>query len=87
MSSYLRLIVESTKTHPDILALHGCCDALAQRSLSHSWRAIEAEDRRLEVASQTQHSHIFKYALLHLLKSVVVAVEYLLGAFQVKVIL
>ena len=87
MSAYLALVMESAERHAYILALHGCCNRLSERCLAHSRRSVEADDGRLEVASELQYSHIFEYAFLHLLHSVMVAVEYALCTLQVEIVL
>ena len=48
---------------------------------------VETNDRRLEVAAQLQHSHVFEDAFLHLLHAVVVVVENALCSFQVEIVL
>ena len=87
VSPYLRLVVHAAERHPDVLALHGLGDALAQAGLSHSRGAVEADDGRLEVAAQLQDGEVLQYALLHLLHAVVVLVQYALGALDVQVVL
>ena len=79
--------MESAKRHAYILALHCSSNRFAERCLAHSRRSVEADNWRLEVASELQHSHVFEYALLHLFHSVVVAVEYALCTLQVEVVL
>ena len=87
MSANLALVVQTAKRHAHILALHGCGDALSERSLAYSRRAVETDDRRLEVAAQLQHSHVFEDALLYLFHAVVVVVENALCSFQVEIVL
>ena len=87
VSANLALVVQASERHAHILALHGRGDALAQRCLTHSRRTVEAEDGRLEVASELQHGQILQYALLHLLHAIVVVVEHALGALDVEVVL
>ena len=87
MSSNLRLVVQTSERHSDILALHGCCYALAKAGLAHSRRTIEADDGRFQVTPKLQYGQIFKYALLGFLHAVMVAVEDFLRSLQLKVVL
>ena len=87
MTSNLALVVQSAQRHAHILALHSRGNALAKRCLAHTRRAVEADNGRLEVASKLKHSHIFEDALLYLLHTVVVVVQYALRALEVEVVL
>ena len=59
MSANLALVVQTTQAHTNILALHSGGNRLAQRCLAYARRAIEADDRTLQVATQLQHGHVF----------------------------
>ena len=60
---------------------------LAQRGLAHARRAVEAEDRRLEVALELDDSQMLQNTLLHLVQTEMVAVELFTGALEVEVVL
>ena len=80
-------IVQTAQRHAYILALHGCCDALAQTGLSYARRTVEAEDRTLAAAVQCSYGEEFQNALLHILHAVVVVVQNALGTGQTEVVL
>ena len=75
MATDFGLVVQATQRDTHVLALQRSGDALAQAGLADSGRAIEAEDGRLEVATQLEHGDIFQDTLLHFLHSIVVLVQ------------
>ena len=77
MSTYLAFVVNAAKTHPDILPAESFCDALSETSFSHSWRAIQANDRALTILSHLQNSKMLKDAFLDLFHAIMVAIELL----------
>ena len=52
VSANLGLVVQTTQRDAHIFTLQGVGNRLAQRGLTHAWRAIETEDRTLQVATQ-----------------------------------
>ena len=87
MSANLSLVVQTTQRNSYILTLQGIGYRLAQRCLSNSRRTIQTQDGRLQVTTQRQYGDILQDALLHLLHTIVVAVQNLLGTLQVEVVL
>ena len=87
MTADFGFIVQTAQRHAYILALHGCCDALAQAGLAHAWRTVEAEDRTLSAAVQCSNGEEFQDALLYILHAVVVVVQNALGTGQTEVVL
>ena len=73
----LRLVVQATEAHAHELAAHRTSDRLAERRLTNSWRAGEAEDRALHLRGELAHREILNDALLHLLQTVVIVGEHL----------
>ena len=86
VAANLGLVVHATQRDADVLASEGVGDALAERRLTHSGRAVEADDGRLHVPAQLEHGQVLDDALLHLLDAVVVAVEGVLGMGHVEVV-
>ena len=87
MTADFGFIVQTAQRHAYILALHGCCDALAQTGLAHARRTVEAEDRTLSAAIQRSYGEEFQDALLYILHAVVVVVQDALGTGQTEVVL
>ena len=79
-------VVQTAQAHAHVFALHGGGYRFAQRCLADSRRAVETDDGALQVATQLQNGHVFQYALLHLLHSVVVAVKDFLCTLQIEVV-
>ena len=86
VSANFRLIVQSAKTHPNVLTTQCIGDRPSQGSFPDSWRTIQTDDRRFHVALQFQHGQMFQDALLDIVQSEMVFVKYLLCIFQVKII-
>ena len=86
MSSDFRLVVNSTKRYSHIFPSERVGNTLSEACLAHSRRTIEADDRGLEVTSETQHGYILEYALLHLFHAIVVVVEHTFCTLQVVVV-
>ena len=87
MTADFGFIVQTAQRHAYILALHGCCDALAQTGLAHTRRTVETEDRTLSAAVQRSYGEEFQDALLYFLHAVVVVVQNALGTGQTEVVL
>ena len=83
----LRLVMHAAEGDPDILPPESAGDALAEGGLAHSGRAVEAEDRGVEIALKLQHREVLEDALLDLLETEVVLVEDALGGLDIEVIL
>ena len=86
MTADFGFIVQTAQRHAYVLALHGCCDALAQTGLSYARRTVEAEDRTLFAAVQRSYGEVFQNALLYFLHAVVVVVQNALGTGQTEVV-
>ena len=86
VTANLGLVVYTTKRNTYILTLHGSGNRLTQRCFTNAWRAIEAQDRRFQIATEGQHSHILKDTLLNLLHTVVILIQNTLGTLQVQVV-
>ena len=87
MSANLALVVQATQRNTAKLTAQGSGYALTERGLTHSRRAIEAEDWRLQIALELDYSQVLKNTVLNLLKAEVVGIELLACAVEVKVVL
>ena len=79
MAANLRFVVHAAQRDADELASQRPRDRLAQRSLAHSRRSDEAQDRPLHARLQPPHGKIVQDAILHLLQVVVIRVQNFLG--------
>ena len=86
VAAYLSLVVDASQGDAHILAAQGFGDALAERCLAHSRRAVKAEDGSLVRFAVAQGGQMFQNALLHLFHAVVVAIEDVLGIADVQVV-
>ena len=85
VASYLSLIPYTAQRHPYELPVGGSCYGFRYRSLSDSRRTYKADDRTLVVLCKVLHGKAFKYPFLHLLESVMIFVEDLLGPVDIAV--
>ena len=86
VATNLALVVNATQTHSDILPAKRFCNALSEACFSHSRRAIEADDRTLAVLAHLQDCEVLQNAFLHLLHTIMVAIEFLLSRRYVGVV-
>ena len=87
VSADLRLVVQTAQRDAAEFAAQRRGDRLAQRRLAHARRAVEAQDRGLEVAFELDDGQVFEQPVLHLLQSEVVVVEPRAGRLQIEIIL
>ena len=87
MSANLRLVVQAAQRNTAELAAQRRGHRLAQRGLTHARRAIEAEDRRFEVALELDDGQVLQQPLLHLVQTEMVVIELFAGALEVEVVL
>ena len=78
--------MNATERDADILASQCTGDRLAEAGLSDTRRAVEAEDRRFEVALEFEDREIFHDSFLHFLEAEMVFVENILGVLHVEVV-
>ena len=86
VSADFGLITQATEGDTDILALQGVGDGVPQRGFTDTGRPYQTEYRSLHVLFQLQDGNVLDDAFLHLLKTVMVAVEHLAGVFQIKIV-
>ena len=86
MAAYLSLVVYAAQGDAHIFAAQGFGDALAERCLAHSRRTVEAEDGCLVRFAVAQGGQVFQDAFLHLLHTIMVAVQDALGIANVQVV-
>ena len=87
MSANLRLVVQAAQRNTAELAAQRRGHRLAQRGLTHARRAVEAEDRRFEVALELDDGQVLQQPLLHLVQTEMVVIELFAGALEVEVVL
>ena len=79
--------MDAAQRDADVLASEGIGNGLAERSLTHARRPIEADDGGLHVLAQLQHGQMLDDAFLHLLQPIVIAVEGTLGVLHIQIVL
>ncbi len=79
MSADFGLVVHAAQRQAHKLAAQGAGNRLAQRSLAHSRRSDEAQDRALHIRLQSTDRQVIQNPVLHLLQIVMVGIEDLLG--------
>ena len=82
----LGFIPHAAKADAHILAAQTFGDGACNTGLAHARRAYKADDLCLHVRCQLAHGQRFQNAVLHLFQAVVVAVQNLLCAADIKVI-
>ena len=87
MPADLRLVVQAAERDTPELAAQRRRHRLAQRGLTHTRRAVEAEYRGFEVALELDDGQVFEDTLLDLLEPEMVAVELLARAIQIEIVL
>ena len=86
MTSDFSLVVQTAKRNSHVFTAHRLCNAFAETGFTNSWRTIEAEDRALQVITQSSYSEVFQNALFHLFHAIMVFVQNLFGMFETQVI-
>ena len=86
MSANLGFIVNAAERDTHIFASESSSDRLSKAGLTHARRAVEADDRRLHITLELEHSKILDNPLLHLVKTVMILIKNLLRILEVKVI-
>ena len=87
MAADLGLVPHAAQTQTDELTAGGPGDAAAQGGLAHAGRAHQAEDGAAQVVLQLAGGQIFQNALLGLLQTVMVLLQYFLRLDDVQVFL
>ena len=87
MSSDLRLIVNTTKSHAYVFTSKSPCDRLSKTGLTYARRAIETQNRRLHVTLKLKNCKILDDSFLNLIETIMILVKNLLSILQVKVII
>ena len=87
MPADFRLVVQAAERDTPELAAQRRRHRLAQRGLTHTRRAVEAEYRGFEVALELDDGQVFEDTLLDLLQPEMVAVELLARAIQIEIVL
>ena len=87
MSADLRLVVQAAQRDAAELAAQRRGHGLAQRGLAHARRAVEAENRGLQVAFELDDGQVLQNTLLDLIEAEMVVVQLLAGAFQIEIVL
>ncbi len=83
----LGLVMQSTERDPLVTPAESTSYRLAERSLSNTGSTDEADYRRTPLRGVHHHGKLFEYALLHLLESVMVSIQYLLSVLEFPVCL
>ena len=83
MAADFGFVAHAAQRHADELAAGGFRDRHPQRSLAHSRRSDEAQDRALGILDQLPHRQEFQDAVFDLFQTVVVFVQDLFGAADV----
>ena len=83
MSSDLRLVPHSSEGDSYVRLVHRFCERPGDGSLSCSRRSRQAEDRAFPFLCEHTHCQVFENPLLHLLQTVVLLVQNLLGLVEI----
>src|SRR5438309_10477143 len=84
MAANLSLVAHPAKRHPHELAPGRSSHRLAQRGLTHTGRADQAQDRALHLFHTLLYSKILKDALLDLFEAEMIRIEHLFCAFDIS---
>ena len=86
VSANLGLVVQAAQRDASELALERPGHRFAERRLADTRRAVQAQDRRLQVALELDDGQMFQNAVLHLVQTEMVVIEPLLGVVQVQIV-
>src|SRR5438093_4286301 len=86
MTTDLRFIAHTAETDPHKFAAQRIGNRLAKAGFAHTWRPEETEDRAVPLRIKFAHSQIFDQPFLYFFQIVMVAIEDLLGLFEIKVV-
>ena len=87
MSPDFRLVPDTSQADAHVFLIQGSCHGPGNGCLAGSGRSHQTDDRTGALLSQGADSQVFQDSLLYLFQSVVVLVEYLLGMFDVVIVL
>ena len=86
MTTDFGFIMDTSQRHSHIFTLKSCSNRSTKRSLTHTRRAIQTNDRRLHVVFQFQYSQMFQDAFLYLFQTIVVLVQGLFCILNAEII-
>lgn len=86
MAADLRFVADAAERRLEEFAAQGAGDRAGERGFAAARGAVEAEDRRLEVAGLLLDGEVFDDALLHLLEAEMVLVEDVAHVVEVLVV-
>ena len=87
MIANLTFVMNTTQAYPYIFAVQGTGNTFSKTCLTHTWRAIQADDGALLVFTHLKNSQMFENTFLHLLHSIMIMVKDFLGIYDIHIIL
>src|SRR5690606_22772013 len=85
MTADLGLVTNAAERHTHELSVRRASDALTERRLADARGTYQTENRSLQLPHALLNGQVLETALLHLLETVVVFLEHVLGVRQVLV--
>src|SRR5262245_39174423 len=87
MPTNFRFITHSAERNSDEFSASGARDRPPQRSLTHAWRADQAENRAFDFSNQALHSKIFQNPLFYFLQTIMVLFQDALRFIDIELII